>query len=142
MALSTGPGERDIVAALRAGIQGVTFRRGAYLDDSHKLEVDSNGLFEPYVLVEFDGPYRFPADNSLAGARKDTQRHTVRLYCVAAYDEVAGQIKDSIAEILTGFRPTDGSGLEVSTGYSFTDADLGYNRYVRVVGFQYLFNLS
>ena len=142
MPLTTGVGETDIVNRLRDTVPGVTFRRGSFLDDGYQPSVDSNGFFEPYVLVEFDGPFEFPADNGLAGVRKDTQRHTVRLYCVAPFDEVAGQVKDYAAETLIGYAPTDGSALKINTGYAFADADLGYNRYVRVIGFSYLFNLS
>ena len=60
----------------------------------------------------------------------------------APFDAVARQVKDRVKELLVGFRPTDGSALRINTGYAFTDADLGYNRYVQVIGFSYQYNLS
>lgn len=127
---------------LRADIKNVQFRRGAYLDDGFEPQADPNGIFDPYVLVTFGGSYEYPRDNGLAGPRADTQRATFTMYIVAPYDEVAQQVKDRVRESLVGFRPTDASALVINTGYSFTDADLNFNRYVQVVGFSYLFNLS
>lgn len=142
MPLATLPGERDIVDTLRVSIPNVQFRRGSYLDDGFVPKATDDGIFEPYALLQFGGSYEFPRDNSLAGPRWDTQRATFTMYIVAPYDEVAQQVKDRVKDVLVGFRPTDGSGLTVNTGYSFTDADLGYNRYVQAIGFSYLYNLS
>lgn len=140
--LATLTGEREIIDLLRSRIKNVEFRRGAYLEDGFQPEADDNGIFKPYALVQFGGSYEFPRDASLAGARWDTYRATFTIYMVAPYDEVAQQVKDKVKDVLVGFRPHDAGPLTINTGYSFTDADLGYNRYVQVVGFSYLFNLS
>lgn len=142
MPLTTSTGEREVLNLLRTSIKNVAFREGSYLDDGFAPEADANGLFEPYVLVQFGGSYEYSRDNSLAGPRWDTQRATFTIYIVAPYDAVARQVKDRVKDLLVGFRPTDGGPLTINTGYSFTDADLGFNRYVQVIGFQYLYNLS
>lgn len=141
MPLTTLTGEKEVMALLRT-IPNVTWQEGSYLEDGYSPEANEDGLFEPYALVEFGGSYEFTADNGLAGPRWDTQRATFTIYMAAPFDAVARQVKDRVKELLVGFRPTDGSALRINTGYAFTDADLGYNRYVQVIGFSYQYNLS
>lgn len=125
-----------------AEIKGVEWQRGTYLEDGYSPVVDGQGLFKPYALVQFGGTYEYTRDNGLAGPRWDTQRATFTIYIVSPFDEVSQEVKDKVKDKLVGFRPADGSALTINTGYAFVDADLGYNRYVQVIGFNYLYNLS
>lgn len=140
--LGTLTGEKEIIEKLEQDVPNVYIQRGSYLDDGYAPKANDAGLFQPYMLVAFGGSYEYARDNSLAGPRWDTQRATFTVYMVAPYDEVAQEVKDRVRDSLVGFRPHDGSALTINTGYSFVDADLGFNRYVQVVGFSYLFNLS
>lgn len=142
MPLGTLTGEKEIIAKLKLDVPNVHIQRGAYLDDGFTPKADAGGLFQPYMLVQFGGSYEYARDNGLSGPRWDTQRATFTIYIVAPYDEVAQEVKDRVRNSLVGYRPHDGSALTINTGYSFVDADLGFNRFVQVVGFSYLFNLS
>lgn len=138
--LSTNPGERDIMNKL-SEIEGIEFMRGAYTETGFKPDVDDNGLFAPYALVSFGGFY--PGfENGIVGNQYDTHRATFSIYIVAPDDDLASEFRDDVrGKMMINFRPTDGSALKANTGYSFVDGDLGYNRYVQVVGFSYKFNL-
>lgn len=143
MPLETLPAEDAILAKLKTELPHVYVDRGTYLEDSVIPKSDEDGMFQPYVLVAFGGNYAYGGDSSIIGPRWDTQRATLTMYIVAPTDRVATQIKDKIrAALLTDFRMPDAGAMRVNTGYSFVDTDLGYNRYVQVIGFAYLFNLS
>lgn len=139
--LGTNPGEKDIMARLRE-IEGITFMEGTYTETGFEPTVDENTLFAPYALVSFGGFY--PGfENGIVGSHLDTHRATFSIYVVAPFDSIAREFRDEIRnKMMVNFRPTDGSALRPNTGYSFTDGDLGFNRYVQVVGFSYKFNLS
>ena len=143
MPLATLPGEDDIMARLRNSLPNVHVARGEYLEDSYEPKVDENGMFSPYVLVAFGGNFEFTREGSIVGARWDTQVATFTIYVVTPSPRECSRIRDIIREKLSvDFRPTDGGPVTVNTGYSFTDSDLGYHRYVQAIGFRYLFNLS
>lgn len=142
MPLSTVAGEDDIIAKLRT-IEGVDVIEGEYTQDSWNPQVDPvNKMFAPYLLVKFNGG--FPAyENGICGPEKDTQRATFSVFVVSPDDRKTREYRDRVRELmLTDFRPTDGSSLRPTGGYSFIDADLGYHRYVSNVGFSYMTNLS
>lgn len=141
MSLNTNPGELDILARMRE-IEGIDVMPGVYTEDSFVPELDANKQFTPYALVAFGGFY--PGfDNGIVGYHKDSHRATFSVYVVAPFDGVARTMRDQIREkLMVDFRPTDGSALRPNTGYSFVDSDLGYHRYVQVVGFTYVFNLG
>lgn len=141
MPLNTLPGEDDIVAKLRT-IAGVDVMEGEYASDSFVPTVDANKMFVPYMLVKF-----FPAfpgyDDGICGPEKDTLRATFGVYVVSPDDNTTRSFVGQVREkMLTNFRPTDGSSLKPTGGYSFVDSDLGYNRYVSNIGFSYMTNLS
>lgn len=139
--LATTPGEKDIMARLRE-IEGIEFMRGTYTETGFEPETDENGLFAPYALVAFGGFYG-GFENGIVGSHLDTHRATFSIYVVAPFDEIASEFRDDIRnKMMVNFVPTDGTALRPNTGYSFTDGDLGYSRYVQVVGFTYKFNMS
>lgn len=138
--LGTSAGERDIMNRL-SEIEGITFMEGTYTETSFEPETDENKLFAPYALVAFGGFY--PGfENGIVGSHLDTHRATFSIYVVAPFDSTAREFRDDIRnKLMVDFRPTDGTQLRPNTGYSFTDGDLGFNRYVQVVGFSYKFNM-
>lgn len=141
MPLATLPGEIDIVNRIKE-IEGVDVMEGDYVDDSYLPEVDDNKLFNPYILIKFNGGYQ-NYDNGIVGPEKDTQRATFTVYVVSPDDRVTRVFRDSVREkMLTNFRPTDGGPLRPGNSYSFVDPDLGYHRYVHALAFTYTFNLS
>ena len=141
MPLNAVQGEDDITAKLRT-LPGVDVIEGEYTPDGYVPVTDAQKMFKPYLLIKFNGG--FPSyDNGIVGPEKDTQRATFSVYIVTPVDRVTRQIRDQVRELmLTDFRPTDGSSLRPTGGYSFIDADLGYHRYVANIGFSYTFNLS
>lgn len=142
MTLHQRPGHDDIVARLKT-IQGVDVMEGEYANDSYQPPLDTTTkMFPPYLLVKFNGG--FPTyDNGIVGYDKDTQRTTFSVYVVSPSDRVTRDFVDKVrVALMVDFRPRDGSALRPTGGYSFADADLGYNRYVHNIGFAYLTNLS
>lgn len=133
--------EIDIINKVKT-IPGIDVIEGEYTPDGYKPTVDANNLFVPYVLLKFNGG--FPAyDNGIVSPDLDTQRATFSAYVVAPNDRTARAIRDQIrVAMLTNFIPTDASMLRPTSGFSFVDSDLGYNRYVHNIGFSYYFNLS
>jgi hypothetical protein len=123
-------------------VPGIDVIEGEYTPDSFKPKTDANGMFDPYVLVKFNGD--FPAhENGIVGPDKDTQRASFSIYVVAPDDRIARDIRNQIRVVLlTNFAPTDGSSLRATGGYSFVDSDLGYQRYAHNAAFSYLRNLS
>jgi hypothetical protein len=141
MPLNLSAGENDIVDKLKT-IPGIDVIEGEYTEDSYVPKVDSNKLFKPYVLVKFSGAFA-TSDNGIVGPDKDTLRNTFSVYVVTPDDRVTREIRDQVRiKMLTDFQPTDGNSLRPTGGYSFIDADLGYNRYVHNIGFSYTTNLS
>lgn len=141
MALSTVPAEDDILAQLKT-IAGIDVMEGDYTEDSYMPEVDSNGMFRPYMLVKHNGGFQ-AYDNGIVGPDKDTLRATFTVYVVSPVDRVSRQFRDDVrVKMLTDFQPTDASSLRPGNSYSFVDPDLGYHRYVHALAFSYLFNLG
>lgn len=142
MPLEQKPGEDDIITALRA-IPGVDVIEDEYTEDSYVPKIDTDtGLFLPYITVKFDVATA-TFDNGIADPSWDTQRAGVQVFVVSPLASVTRNIRDQVrVALLKDFRPTDGSYLKSRGGYSFVDADLGYHRYVQVLGFSYTFNLS
>lgn len=141
MPLDTVPGENDIVARIRE-IQGLDVMEGEYASDSFIPTLDANKMFAPYALLKFNPA--FPGyDDGIVGPEKDTMRNTFGVYVVSPDDNTTRQFVSRVREkMLTDFRPTDGSSLKPTGGYSFVDSDLGYNRYVHQISFAYMTNLS
>jgi hypothetical protein len=135
-------GEDDIVARLKQ-IPGVDVIQGEYTSDSYLPSVDTTtGLFKPYILLKIDAATQF-FDNGIADPAWDTQKAGIQVFVVSPDDRVTRGIRDQVREkLLSGFRPTDGSYLRPRGGYSFIDPDLGFHRYVQVLGFTYTFNLT
>lgn len=141
MSLSSGPGELDIFNKIKE-VPGIDVQEGEYTADSYSPVVDANKMFKPYALIKFNGAFPWN-DSGIVGPQYDTLRASFSVYVVSPSDRVSRSIRDQIrVKLMTGFRPTDGSLLNNTSGLSFIDSDLGYNRYVHVVGFSYLFNLS
>lgn len=141
MTLGTAAGELDIVNKIKE-VPGIDVIEGEYTPDSYIPVTDANKMFVPYALIKFNGAFPWN-DNGIVGPQYDTLRASFSVYVVAPTDRVARSIRDQVRiKLLTNFHPTDGSLLSNSTGLSFIDSDLGYNRYVHNVGFSYLFNLS
>lgn len=141
MPVSQLQGEDDIVARLKT-IPGIVVIEGEYTPDSFKPTVDASGLFTPYILLKVD-PATQAFDNGIADPSWDTQRAGIQIFIVSPDDRLTRSLRDQVREkLLVNFRPTDGSFLRPRGGYSFIDPDLGYHRYVQVVGFTYMFNLS
>lgn len=142
MPLQQKPGEDDIVAVLRT-IQGVDVIEDEYTEDSYVPKVDATtGMFLPYITVKFDGATS-TFDNGIADPSWDTQRGGVQIFVVSPQPSVTRDLRDQVrVKLLKDFRPTDGSYLKSRGGFSFVDPDLGYHRYVQVIGFSYTFNLS
>ncbi len=141
MPLGTTPGETDITNKLKT-IEKVVVMEGDYTDDSFLPEVDVNGLFNPYILVKFNGSFQ-EYDNGIVGPEKDSQRATFTVFVVSPDDRVSRILRDQVREkMLTNFRPTDGSSLRPGNAYAFVDPELGYHRYVHALAYSYTFNLS
>lgn len=141
MSLNSMPGEDDILAKLKT-IPGVDVLEGEYAPDGFKPVTDANKMFKPYLLVKWNGA--FPEyDNGIVGPDKDTLRNTFSVYVVSPDDRTSRDIRNQVrVKMLTSFTPTDGSSLRTTGGFSFIDADLGYERYAHNIGFAYQTNLS
>lgn len=142
MPLSSVPAEDAITLRLK-DMEGIDVYEGDYLDDGIKPDVDKeSGFFVPYALIKYQGSTE-TADNGLGGPDKDMQRATFSVYLVTPQDRLTRQYRDEVRKLmLTDFRPPDSSSLKPNGGYSFTDTDLGYSRYVHVIGFRFFHNLS
>lgn len=142
MPLQQKPGEDDIIAALRT-IEGVDVIEDEYTEDSYKPKIDpTTGMFLPYITVKFDVATQ-TFDNGIADPSWDTQRAGVQIFVVSPSAAVTRDLRDQVrVKLLKDFRPTDGSFLRPRGGFSFVDPDLGFHRYVQVLGFSYTFNLS
>lgn len=139
--LTISDGENDIVDKLKE-ISNVDVMSGDYLLDSFVPKADSKGLFRPYIIVKFSGTYS-TWDNGICGADKDTLRNTATIYCVTPTDNESRKLRDIVRQkLLVGFVPRDSSALRQVSGYSFTDADLGYHRYIQANLYQYTTNLG
>lgn len=142
MPLATVNGENDIIARIKE-IAGIDVMESDYVDDSYVPDRDLNGMFVPYVLVKFNGGFDYPAENGICGPEKNTQLASVTVYVVSPDSQTTRIYRDKVREkMLTNFRPTDGGNLKPGSSYSFVDKDLGFHRYVQVLSFSYLFNLS
>lgn len=141
MSLDLVIGEDDVAALIRT-IPGIDVIEGEYTDDSFVPVIDVNKMFKPYVLIKYSGG--FPTyDNGIVGPELDTLRNSFSVYVVTPVDRVTRVLRDQVRiKMLTNFEPTDGSSLRPTGGYSFVDADLGYNRYVHVLSFNYTANLG
>lgn len=142
MPLDSIQGEDDVLAKLRE-IPGVDVSEGEYTDDSYVPKVDpATQMFKPYLLIKWNAA--FPTnDNGIVGPEKDTLRNSFSVYVVSPDDRTTRIIRNQVREkMLTNFAPTDGSALKPTGGFSFVDADLGYNRFAHNIGFSYWTNLS
>lgn len=141
MPLNSLPGEDDIAARIGT-IDGADVMQGEYASDSFVPELDANKMFAPYILIKFNPA--FPAyDDGIVGPEKDTLRATFSVYVVSPDDRTTREFSHEVKELLlTDFKPTDGSSLKPTGGYSFIDADLGYHRYVQTASYAYMTNLS
>lgn len=136
-------GQDEIVNVLKT-IPNVEVFEGDYIPEGTYVDADPDSkMFKPHLIVSFQGEYDVSSnEKGIIGPRFDPSRATFRVYCVAPFDRDARRLKDLMRNKIVGFTPTDGSHVMVTTGYSFTDADLGYFRYVHAVGFQYKANMN
>jgi hypothetical protein len=141
LTLASAAGELDILNKIKE-VPGIDVQEGEYTADSFVPKVDANKMFKPYALIKFNGAFPWN-DSGIVGPQYDTLRASFSVYIVSPTDRVSRKIRDDIRiKLMTNWHPTDGSLLSNTSGLSFIDTDLGYNRYVHVVGFSYLFNLS
>lgn len=142
MPLEQLAGEDDIIAKLRE-IEGVDVIEGEYTTDGYVPDTDpETKLFKPYLTVKFH-PAIQTFDHGIADPSWDTERGSFSVFIVTPDDRLTREFRDEVrAKLLRNFRPTDGSYIKARGGFTFTDPDLGYHRYVQSIEFTYLFNLA
>ena len=109
--------------------------------DSYKPERDANDLFRPYVLCKINTSYE-TGDNGICERSKDPLQGSFSFYVVSPDAWVTLDITDTIRTTLRGRRFTDTSDLKVQGGYTFSDSDLGFIRYIHNIGFVFNYNLG
>lgn len=142
MPLEQLAGEDDIIAKIRE-LTDLDVFEGEYTPDGYKPELDPESkLFAPYITVKFH-PAISGNDPGIADPAWDTQRGSFTVFVVSPDDRTTREIRDRVrVKLLKDFRPEDGSRIRVRGGFSFTDPDVGYHRYVQANEYTYVFNLS
>ena len=105
-----------------------------------KLTFASNGLFNPYIVVEFsdmqDGAYA----GSILSSKYSTKTSFIIVTCVAPTERASRQVAGLVREKLTGFVPNDAGELKLSGGQSYTSSESKTNRYISEVAFTFPVN--
>lgn len=135
------PKLREIFSRLNTEVKGVDFMMGDYVLDSYIPERDANGLFKPYALCKIHTAYE-TADNGICEKDKDPLEGSFSFYVVTPDGWITQETVDAIRAALRGKRFTDTGPLKASGGYSFSDSDLGFIRYVQNIGFTFMYNLG
>lgn len=135
------PKMREIFSLLKANVPGVDIMMGDYVMDSYIPETDEDGLFTPYALCKIHTSYE-TGDNGICEKSDDPLRGSFSFYVVSPDGWVTSELTDDFRTALRGKRFTDTDALVASGGYSFTDTDMGYARYVQNIGFTFTYNLG
>jgi len=105
-----------------------------------KLTFASNGLFNPYIVIEFsdmqDGAYA----GSILSSKYSTKTSYIIVTCVAPTERASRQVAGLVREKLTGFTPNDAGELKLSGGQSYTSSETKTNRYISEVAFTFPVN--
>jgi len=105
-----------------------------------KLTFASNGLFNPYIVIEFsdmqDGAYA----GSILSSKYSTKTSYIIVTCVAPTERASRQVAGLVREKLTGFAPNDAGELKLSGGQSYTSSEAKTNRYISEVAFTFPVN--
>lgn len=135
------PKLQAVFSKLKTDVPGVDFMMGDYVMDSYVPKVDTNGLFKPYALCKVHTAYE-TLDNGICEKSKDPLQGAISFYVVTPDGWITQEITDKIRVSLRGSRFTDTDAFKVSGGYSFSDSDLGFIRYVQNIGFEFKYNLG
>ena len=130
-----------VFSTLKTALPKVDFMMGDYAMDSYLPKVDANKLFKPYVLCKVHTAYE-TKDNGLGNKSEDPLQGSFSFYVVTPDGWVTQQVTDKIRATLRGKRFAGSGPVQVSGGYSFADADLGYHRYCQNIGFTATYNLG
>ena len=96
----------------------------------------------PYVILQWVEPTRTATDHHLTGVRDDTMRGAVVVQITSSTAASAKDVKNLLAGVLTGYRPTDCGELipEGGSSYSIAEEQPKPTRFIRELYYSFITN--
>jgi hypothetical protein len=105
-----------------------------------KLTFASNGLFNPYMVIEFSEMQDGSFAGGILSSKYDVKTSYIIVSCVGPTERSSRQIAGLVRNKLTGFIPNDAGELRLSGGQSYTSSDSKTNRFISEVAFTFVVN--